>query len=473
MQVGDGYSGVWVLAPTALAAAPDFSGPRAEALDDGFAIAADDGGAVDVAPAPAGYGLRPGDSYTLVAEPPHEPADFASAQGAATGLDAEEYPALLEWASLQESPRTGAGLAEVLDRLRARGYLSHGLLEDADSTSWVQALQSTTPYSFLSSYAGHSRSRIEALFTSLVDQQRRAGAGADDATLVAAVGDDEQFSVAASLLAREWGFDSRVVVGIRGPAADDVPGIPACSAVCTGSQMTAWLEVRDPRGGWQPFDVTPQFAKAPTAITEGEQLPKNPTVPDDVQSEAIDPPQAQSDASDADVTPSGSDAAATAAFWPIVRGIAIGLVALLLLLLPFAAILLAKVLRRRYRRGATDAEVRIVGAWEELVDVYADADVPFESLPSRLLLARSAQRAAAGQLAREVDRAVFSEHPPTAADAESAWSIVDDERRSLRERSSFWKRVRAALRLRSFLNRIRTSNRPVTMPASMRKEIPS
>ncbi|TFV96688.1 transglutaminase-like domain-containing protein [Orlajensenia leifsoniae] len=471
VRIGEGYSGVWVLSPSALAAAPDFAGPRAEALDDGFAIAADSGGAVDVAPADDDFGLIPGDSYTLTADEQKVPADFGSAQGAATGLDPDEYPALLEWASLQELPRTGAGLTELIDRLRARGYLSHGLLNDPDATSWVQALKADGRYTFISSYAGHSRARIETLFTSLVDQQRRAGAKATDATLVAAVGDDEQFSVAASLLAREWGFESRVVVGIRLPAADEVPGIPACTEVCTGSQMSAWVEVRDPRGGWVPFDVTPQFAKAPTAITEGEQLPENPTVPDDAQSEAVDPPQAQSDASDVDVVPTGEDAVAGSGFWPIVRGVAIGALALVLLLLPIAAIVLAKVLRRRFRRGAADPEVRIVGAWEELVDGYADADVPFDRLPSRLLLARSAGRAAAEQLAREVDRAVFSEHPPTAADADSAWSIVDDERQTLRAGSTFWKRLGTVLTLRSFLARIRSTNRPVTVPLSMRKEI--
>lgn len=479
VSVGSGYSGVWVLAPGELVAAPEFAGPRAEALADGFHIAADGGGSVDVAPARAGWGLRPGDSYRLSAESPRADSpsaatDFDAAQGGESKIDAEEYPALVEWAKLQEPPRTGAGLSELIDRLRARGYLSHGLLSDADATAWTAALAGDSGYTFLSSYAGHSRSRIENLFSTLVDQERRAGVGASDATLVSAVGDDEQFAVAAAMLARYLGFDSRVAVGFRLGAADVVPGVAACVDVCTGGQLTAWVEVKGTSGTWIPFDVTPQFATLPLAISEGEQLPENPTVPSDSQSKAVEPPQAPSDSSDADVVPDRQEDDAVMGVWLVVRGIIVGAGALMLLLLPFAVIVITKRMRRHMRRTAGDTEVRIVGAWEELIDTYVDAGVPFTHSPSRVLVADSVDRVSARELATVVERAVFSEHPPSASAADEAWAVVDGERRILGREHPFTRRLISAVTLRSFVDRLgRQKARAAVFPASFRKEVAS
>ncbi|MCI2957446.1 hypothetical protein MN032_07070 [Agromyces atrinae] len=471
VQVGEGFGGIWVPAPTLLAAAPSFGGPRAEALADGFHIASDGGGAVDVAPTDDGHGLVPGDSYTVLADEPAPDTSFATATGGESTIDPELYPALTEWAALQELPRTGAGFEELIDRLRARGYLSHGLLEDDASSAWIAALSASGRYAFLSSYAGHSRARLETLFTSMIDQQRRAGPGADEDMLVSGVGDDEQFAAAAALLARHWGFESRVVVGVRLAGAEEVPGIPACDDACTGGSMSAWIEARPAGGEWTAIDATPQFAMLPTEITEGEQLPENPTVPDEVTSEAVDPPQAQSDSSDEEVVADDRPSEALDAFWPIMRWVLIGTGALLLLLLPFATLFFAKRIRRSVRRGSPDTEVRVVAAWEELVDLYTDYRIPLESTPSRILAAESSGRAAALSLAAGVDRAVFSEHPPAKKFAEWAWQLVDDERKQLAASAGFRGRVRAALSLRSFTRRAGSRPRVFSLPDVFRKEI--
>ncbi|WP_136052367.1 transglutaminase domain-containing protein [Microbacterium sp. K36] len=461
ITIGEAYRGIWVPSPAGLAEAPAFSGERADALADGFHVDDDGDTAITIAEAPGGgEGLVPGDRYSVLVDAPGAPDEVTALQGGRSTLDADRYPALVEWAEMQEQPRTGAGYLEVVDRLRSRGYLSHALLEDAAATGWIAALQESEGYSFAPSYAGHSAARIEELFTELTEQERRAGPDADPELLVAAVGDDEQFSVAAALLAQHWGLESRVVMGARLAAAEEVPGIPACTDVCTGANMSAWVEVRASGGEWIPVDATPQYAMLPSAITEGEQLPDHPTVPEQPRSEALDPPQAQSDANN-DAPPLEEPASEVLAILlPILRGVGLGLLALLLLVLPFLVLVGAKSRRAHARRTAADPEVRLAGAWEELADVYADHDVPMDAQGTRMQRAQTSGRVAAQRLAALADRAVFAEHPPTSDDATAAWAIVDAERAELAKAGTRWQRLRTRVRPTSFVARTRSLRLP-------------
>ncbi|MDQ0646816.1 hypothetical protein QFZ53_001012 [Microbacterium natoriense] len=460
ITVGDAYSGIWVPTPSGLAQAPTFSGSRADELADGFHVDADGDTAITIAETSGtGAGLVPGDRYSVLVDAPGKPASLTDVQGGESLLDADDHPALAEWADMQELPRTGAGFLELIERLRARGYLSHALLDDEAAATWIAALKASEGYSFAPSYAGHSTARIEELFTSLVEQQRRAGADATPEMLVAAVGDDEQFATAAALLAQLWGLESRVVLGARLPAADEVPGVPACDTECTGANMTAWVEVRASGGEWAAVDVTPQYSQLPSLITEGEQLPEHPTVPEQPHSEALDPPQAQSDSHDGEVPPEpvASDALAVVLF--IARIVGLSLLALALLLLPLIVVLVVKALRSKARRTAADPEVRLVGAWEELTDVYLDHEIPISTEGTRVQSARTVERPAAERLARAVDQAVFAAHPPGEDDADHAWSVVDEEREALRAEQSRWAALRSRLRLRSFVARIAPTRR--------------
>ncbi len=477
LEVGQAYAGVWVPAPAALAAAPDFAGQRADALTDGF-HRSDSGDAVDIAPViedgaeTSALGLVPGDRYSMLAYPSAAREAtareaFGGAEGEESTIDAELYPQLAAWVEAQAQPRTGAGYLELVDRLRARGYLSHALVNDEAAAGWTGGLAAEAGgYQFLPSYAGHSRSRIETLFEDLVEQERRAGEGAAPELLVAGVGDDEQFAVAAALIARQLGFESRVVLGVRLAGTDPIPGVASCDPDCTGAAVGAWVEVRSPRGEWLPVDVTPQFAMLPTDIAEGEQLPEHPTVPDDARSEPIDPERAQNDAEAADTAPVDETDATAAWVLAVVRIVGLSLALLAFLALPVIAILLAKPIRRRARRHAADPEVRILGAWEEVADAYEDAGRPLASTASRRSVAQRTGRTGMVRLAASVDEAVFAAHPPAPETAEEAWRIADAERAELTASLRPRARVAAALSLRSFVGRLRT--RPMRAP---RKEL--
>ncbi|MEO5534679.1 MAG: transglutaminase domain-containing protein [Pseudolysinimonas sp.] len=451
IQIGEGYHGIWLPVPGGVTSAPSFTGPRAEALSGAFYLDAASGSAIDVATAGTGYGLVAGDRYTVDAGASAAPADFASEKGAQASVSADDYPQLAAWVEHQSVTRDGAGLAELISRLRDRGYLSHSLTDAAGSAAWIATLGSTGSYTFLSSPSGHSASRIEGLFADLNVQEQRAGSDANGGSLVAAVGDDEQFSVAVALIARYLGFNSRVVLGVRTVADPADPGIPFCTEVCTGADLSAWVEVGSPTGGWTAFDVTPQHDISPITITDGEKLPENPTVPDQPASDPLDPPQAQRDDSNA----ASTEQPPVPGWWdvvvPVLRVVGISALALLLLVLPALVLAVAKVVRRRSLREAAQPEVSMVGAWSELVAGYLDAGLGLPIRGSRAAIAEAVGRPRALELATAVDRAVFAEHPPERDASRTSWDLVDDERRDLSAGMPLHRRILAAIAPASLL----------------------
>jgi hypothetical protein len=464
ITIGSAYSGIWVPVPEGLAAAPTFSGSRAAELSDAFYVSGVDSSAIDVVANGSGRaGLRPGDSYRVYAAPSSKTStSLGAGSPAQSEINAADYPALVDWVKQQDVPRTEEGLQELLNRLVARGYLSHSVAQTTSAKKWIAALKSRSPYTFEPSYSGHSVARIETLFSTMLSQQRTAGNRATRAQLVSGVGDDEQFAVAGALLARYFGYDSRVVLGVRltAPASS---GVAPCTATCTGSNVSAWIQVARSGGPWVTFDTTPQFTVAPTSISAGEQLPSNPTVPAQTKNTVVQAPLVNRDSSDARSARSPGNSGWLAVLLPVLRVAGISLLVLLFLLLPAIVILVAKRYRRRGRREAKVPEVSLVGAWYELVDIYVDNGIPMPREATRSQLARVSGRPSAVALAAAVDRAVFAEHPPGRESSEAAWQIVDAERLAFRLNSSFRRRLATQLGLSSFLRQLD----PTSIPAAV------
>ncbi|MGV8886056.1 MAG: transglutaminase domain-containing protein [Microbacteriaceae bacterium] len=472
VTIGAGFDGVWVPIPGYLEGAPTFLGARAEQLTDHFYVASSDGSAVDVVDTTGGgFGLVSGDRYTVQVLPDSSTSTLGDVRGGGSLVASDDYAALVAWVKAQKQPRTGEGLTELLTRLRERGYLSHSLVESDASAPWIGALEAQGAYAFQPSYSGHSAARIETLFSTLNAQQRLAGADATDALLVSAIGDDEQFAAAAALIARFYGFESRVVLGARLSHDDRQPSVAACvDGVCTGANLAAWVEVQSPQGGWVVFDTSPQFEISPTDVAEGEELPENPTLPQTAESDVLDPPAAQRD--DAEATNSGADdtPAWLTTLLAVVAVIATVALGLFLLVLPLAFLLVVKRVRRRGRRLVPVPEVAIVGAWDELLDSYVDYGVDIPRSATRSAIALEIGRPAVIRLAAIVDGAVFAEHPPRAEARDTAWSIVDTERRELAQMTRFKDRIRARISLASFLRHTNPRAALVAGLSGLRKE---
>lgn len=447
VRIGEGYGDIW--APTAwLASAPSFSGPRAAELADAFYVNRATGAAIAVPGGSGTSGLEAGDAYRATMEAaPDQALEGSPAAGAAIDLDT--MPELAAWVEAQDQPASAAGLIELVQRLRDRGYLSHSISDREGESGWIERLAEQYGTRFESSAGGHSAARIEQLFAQLNTQQRLAGPGARPEMLVAAVGDDEQFAAAAALVARALGFESRVVVGVRLGGEDaGVPGIPACASVCTGENVAAWVEVRGEGGRWAPLDATPQLTMRPTTLEEGEQLPEFPTTPEERDAQEVDPPLGVGERSDQ--TPQDQPEPGAAWLLPVLRIAGLSLAALLLLALPLLFLPFAKRRRARSRRSDADPELRALGAWQEMVDRAVDAGVVVPAGASRAETAEILGTAPARWAAQQVDRAVFSPAGIAPEDAEWVWAAAAADRAEREAGHGIWRRLRAAYTLRSY-----------------------
>ena len=425
--------GIWM--PSAgVVASVTFSGARAAALADGFYV--DDTLAAAVQTA----GWRQGDGYRLRASEPATSALAAASSPGDAGEGPEAPASLRTWMQEHVSGSGGAALEGLVALLRERGYLSHALT-DAQAQWMADAGVDT----FVPSAAGHSLARIDQLFTALLDREQDPRAEASG-NYVAAIGDDEQFSVAVALLARELGFPARIVVGARMESAD--PDLAVCGdGACRADDLAAWVEVRSAAGEWIPVDASPQHRQAPSREVTSQP---DPTIGTEVRPDNVDevepPKPAQEDAA---ASPDRPDTVDLGWLWASVRIVGISLGALLVVVGPFLAILAAKAIRRRSRRGADEPAARIVGGWDEYLDAAADAGHRAPAAATRLEVAGALGQDAAPGLAVAADRAVFSDGGATADDATEFWRIVDAERTAFT--ATRWQRVRVALSLRSFV----------------------
>lgn len=429
----EALDGIWMPSAGTLAAVA-FEGARAAALADGFYVDDTLSAAVQTTPWTAG------DAYRLEASEAQAPA-LGEAEAPGVPDRSPEAPASLRaWMGAHTTGSGGAALAQLVTLLRERGYLSHALT-DAQS-AWMA---DTGVPVFAPSPAGHSLARIDRMFAALLEREQdpRAAARGD---VVAAVGDDEQFAVATALMARELGFPARIVVGMRTRAAD--ADLSRCSdGVCRAGDLSAWVEVHASTGAWIPVDVTPQHLEPPSRDVTAQPDPTIGTGVDPRGVDEVDPPRpAQEDTADTPDRPAPAD---LSWLWAALRGGALSLGVLLALVGPFLGVALVKALRRRGRRERGEPRDRVAAGWEEYLDAAADAGRDRAPRATRLEIAGRLGAPGAAELARTADEAVFSPATVTHDDALAFWRIVDAERGALTP--TLWRRLRAAVSLRSFV----------------------
>lgn len=328
-------------------------------------------------------GITRGDGYQMLTEPGHPivaPEGIAALEPADPRQGSQALPdamltRLAAWTG--ESATPSARLAAMIEGLRADGYVSHGVQDDEAP-----------------SRAGHSLERLEALFAEPM------------------IGDAEQYATAAMLLARQLGFDARVVVGFTPDAIE--AGQPTR---VIGADADAWIEVRT-ESGWVGVDVMPGLRPIP----EHEQ--GSPTVVEE-------PPLQQAPAPAPGGQSEGSDPAAPSAPRTLDDGLdrllqalaavgaVVGLVALIAAI-P-VGLIIAKVTRRRRRRRADEPRDRAEGAWAEVIDGLRDRGEALVTAGTRVEQAAADVRMR--ELAHRVDRAVFAAEPPNDAEVEATWEL--------------------------------------------------
>lgn len=403
-----GYRGPWLPGSGQLEQIT-FTGRDAAALSGAFYYNDVTGTGAVTAP------LRSGDTYTAasVVKPLLSAAQLEKVQ---PGTDSVPRPSVIpdELQSVLQKytagvSGTGAKLAAALRGLAQDGYISHGIGPDEPA-----------------SRSGHGADRITELLTD-----------------VPMLGDQEQYAVTAALMARQLGFPARVVVGFVAP--EDVTG----SAVTfVGSDISAWIEVQT-NDGWVTVDPTPPLRPVPPKQPDQPTQISRPQT--NVQPPVDDNPQRNDEPPQAQVDPSNQPQPNPVLETLLAILVVVGWTLLILALMasPFLAVLAAKWRRRALRRSATTARERIVGGWREFADAAVDHGYDPPPAATRVEFAGTIGGSRAHALARVADRATFSGVAPTPAEAESVWKAVDDLRAQLAKRDTRWKRLLAAVSLRS------------------------
>ena len=451
-------TGIWLPTASNLLAV-DFSGERQIALADGFFYNY---------PLQAGVqliegGLKSGDEYVLqTAAASGQTLSLTELQPGQTQprIDPAFVPqSLQDWLALQKVDRSGEGLAELIERLRSRGYLSHALSVDAaNPPEWMNALPG---YGFEPSRAGHSTARIDQMFTDLLKKQREVGS-ASDAELVAAVGDDEQFAVAAMLLADQLGFNSRVVLGTNLTSGEAGSMSPCKNGRCNGANLTAWLEVQSSDGQWVAVDVTPQFKNPIAPDVDRQQDPQNVTEVNPPSVDPVQPPESVPSQSKAKSSDAGTGSIDLTWLVTIGKYLRVLLALAIALLAVPLVIWWQKRRRARARRTIRDPNQRAIEGFDEFVDSHLDHGFALEGSQTRqeIVSTFSAHQISERDLAIATlaDRAAFDQTAVSGADADQMWELVDARARELSLNLNRRQRVRALISLRSFARGISADN---------------
>jgi len=405
------YTGVWL---PDVGAVRDiaFDGPRAGELRRSAHFNDATGTGIVTA------GLAAGDAYTLQTLVSEVPSDTALSDAQFAPIKMPKQEGVPE--SLSKLAAENLGDAETpIERVRALqdwlstdGYFSHGLADDVYSPS------------------GHGAARIAMLFG---NEQM--------------IGDDEQYAVAMTLLARQLGIPARVVMGWY-PGEDD-----ADSGVftATGDNLHAWVEVAFDGFGWVPFDPTPDEDNEPNDQNTKPQANPKPQVlqpPPPAQEPADLPPTIADDREQDDDKEAGVDWLGP---FLLIGGISLGVLALLLA--PFIVLGLIKGARRARRRAAERTADRISGGWDELVDTAVDLRTPVARGATRAesaaVVGTQFDEPRVATLATWADADVYGPGDPTPEEVDAFWREVDELVGGMRQKTPWWRRLGARLSLRS------------------------
>jgi transglutaminase-like putative cysteine protease len=421
-------------------------------------------------------GLDTGLAYTLDAVIPTEPDDEQVGSAAARDLDLPEPQAVPDAvvsaaADAAREAETPVQVGRAIEQaLHEGGFFSHGLADQGDYPS----------------LSGHGASRVATLL---------------DGELM--VGDAEQYASAMALMAREMGLPARVVMGFV-PGADEdgetpdasdpaAPGAdPSAPVAVTGADVSAWVEIAFEGHGWVTFDPTPPESQTPQDEEDTSQADPEPQVaqPPPPPADPVAPPE---DDTEQPQTQDSDDAAGWALWQRVAVGVAAGSGVLLLLLAPFLVIAALKARRRRRRRRDPVPMRRVVGGWQEVLDLATDLRRDVDAVATRREGARALELgfttvpepeeptgrrkrrrrtptpvagptpagleagAAVVALAARADASVFGPAEPTAADARAYWAQVDEALARMRAATTRKERWRGRITTRSLRRSARRS----------------
>lgn len=251
--------------------------------------------------------------------------------------------------------------------------------------------------------SGHAIQRLE---TDLVEER---------------AGTREQLAALQTFLLRAAGIPARPVVGY---IATD-PAVPA-------SALDVWVEVPFVGIGWAPIESA-STALEPPAVTSDETVP---TTTEPAQRDVAAQAQPRELGPNTEVSVPEDDG-------PFLTLGEIGILVAILAVVGVITLFLARIGRRRWRRGATSFDARTLGAWAELIDRLHEAGYrPRKAMTVNDVVELTADieqqtRPAAESLGRRAAAVLHGPWDATEDDAKAAWADLAEVERHLNERQGW------------------------------------
>lgn len=268
------------------------------------------------------------------------------------------------------------------------------------------------------------------------------------------VGDDEQYAVAMTLMARQLGIPARVVMGFYLDHKDPNNGAPSVSM--KGDDVHAWVEVNFAGVGWVPFNPTPDKDHVPNPPEPQNASKPKPQVlqpPPPPQEPADLPPDSAPDALDTDAKKNNP----AAQLGSILLIVGVAAIPLIVLALPLVLIAVLKSRRRKKRFTEGLATDRVSGGWHEVLSMATDMGAGINSKGTRretaveLYSAFPTSQQTTAVLAERADAAVFGPGQPSEAFVAEYWQHVDASVNDMRGSVGFFKRLRVKFSPRSLM----------------------
>lgn len=278
-------------------------------------------------------------------------------------------------------------------------------------------------------------------------------------------GTPEQYATLMALVARDLGVPARVATGfrVRGDAGGST--LPAGRYEVTDADAWTWVEIPVVGSGWVVLDAAPDRhgANQPQTASAAPQAPSSSAAPS--QNALL----TQSNNGHAVAPRSAVPTASTGTN----KALVIGLIAIVALIVLAMLLVLVgrKPARAARRRRSPDPRTRVIGAWQETLDVLSEAGLPELSTHTSAEIARLTgdqfgvqSGAEAATLGSAANAAAYSARTMvTAEDAEAAWSRHRVLKKSVARQLDWRQRLAAGLRY----HRPEQVRRPVS-PASWR-----
>jgi hypothetical protein len=276
-------------------------------------------------------------------------------------------------------------------------------------------------------------------------------------------GTPEQYATLMALVARDIGVPARVVTGFRVESRGSADDLPAGQYDVTTADAWSWTEIPVLGSGWVILD------SSPSRYAPGDQQ---------TESAASSPPSSSAPPTRNALVTQSSGGHAVAPTSPVPststtsrHGLLVALVLVLGILVIVLLLVLAarKPLRAARRRRAPDPRSRVIGAWQETIDVLTESGLPeLTTLTNAEIVSLTDEqfgvetgRAAAtlSAAANAVAYCAATQVEPT--DADAAWRQHRALRRAVRRKLGLRDRVAANVHY----HRPKRTQRPVSPPS--------